>query len=84
MLRRRVVTPLAKLAGVIGALAAGRHEVEIPATGRDDEIGQVAGSLLHFKDSLLAQKAADEAAAIEAEAKLKRGQRVDQIARDFE
>jgi methyl-accepting chemotaxis protein len=84
MLRRRVVTPLVKLAGVIATLAAGQHEVEIPATGRDDEIGQVAGSLQHFKDSLLAQKAADEAAATEAEAKLRRSQRMDQIARDFE
>ncbi|UFW49236.1 MULTISPECIES: methyl-accepting chemotaxis protein [Bradyrhizobium] len=84
MLRRRVVTPLGRLADVIGALAAGRHEVEIPATGRNDEIGQVAGSLQHFKDSLLAKKAADEAAAIEAEAKLKRSQRMDQVAREFE
>ena len=84
MLRRRVVTPLGRIADVIGALAAGQHEVEIPATGRNDEIGQVAGSLQHFKDSLLAKKAADEAAAVEAEAKLRRSQRVDQIAREFE
>ena len=84
MLRRRVVTPLGRIAEVIGALAAGQHEVEIPATGRSDEIGQVAGSLQHFKDSLLAKKSADEAAAIEAEAKLKRSQRMDQIAREFE
>lgn len=84
MLRRRVVTPLGRIADVIGALAAGRQDVEIPATGRNDEIGQVAGSLQHFKDSLLAKKAADEAAAAEAEAKLKRSQRMDQIAREFE
>ncbi|MHC2671245.1 HAMP domain-containing protein [Bradyrhizobium diazoefficiens] len=84
MLRSRVVTPLSRLADVIGTLAAGQHEVEIPATGRNDEIGQVAGSLRHFKDSLAAKKAADEAAAVEAEAKLRRSQRMDQIARDFE
>ncbi|MGY4283837.1 methyl-accepting chemotaxis protein [Bradyrhizobium sp. LM2.7] len=84
MLRSRVVTPLSRLADVIGALAAGQHEVEIPATGRNDEIGQVAGSLQHFKDSLVAQKATDAAAAIEADAKLRRSQRVDQIAREFE
>ncbi|PDT83648.1 methyl-accepting chemotaxis protein [Bradyrhizobium sp. Y36] len=84
MLRRRVVTPLGRIADVIGTLAAGQHEVEIPATGRDDEIGQVAGSLQHFKDSLLAKKAADEAAAVEADAKLRRSQRMDQVARDFE
>ncbi|MCP3394082.1 methyl-accepting chemotaxis protein [Bradyrhizobium sp. CCGB12] len=84
MLRRRVVTPLAKLADVIGMLAAGQHEVEIPATGRNDEIGQVAASLRHFKDSLAAKKTADESAAVEAEAKLRRSQRMDQIAREFE
>ncbi|RXH21452.1 chemotaxis protein [Bradyrhizobium nanningense] len=84
MLRSRVVTPLGRIADVIGKLAAGQHEVEIPATGRTDEIGQVAASLQHFKDSLLAKKAADEAAAVEAEAKLRRSQRMDQIAREFE
>ena len=84
MLRRRVVTPLSRLADVIATLAAGQHEVEIPVTGRNDEISQVAGSLQHFKDSLSAKKAADEAAAVEAEAKLRRSQRMDQIARDFE
>ena len=84
MLRKRVVIPLGRIADVIGTLAAGRHDVQIPTTGRDDEIGQVAGSLQHFKDSLLAKKAADEAAAAEAEAKLRRSQRMDQIAREFE
>ncbi|MBR0991529.1 HAMP domain-containing protein [Bradyrhizobium japonicum] len=84
MLRRRVVAPLGRIADVIGTLAAGQHEVEIPATGRNDEIGQVAGSLQHFKDSLLAKKAADQAAAVEADAKLRRSQRMDQIAREFE
>ncbi|GGI25745.1 MULTISPECIES: methyl-accepting chemotaxis protein [Bradyrhizobium] len=84
MLRRRVVTPLGQLAEVIGTLAAGNHDVEIPSTGRNDEVGQVAGSLQHFKDKLVAQKAADAAAASEAEGKLKRGQRLDQIAREFE
>ncbi|QIO36850.1 methyl-accepting chemotaxis protein [Bradyrhizobium sp. 1(2017)] len=84
MLRNRVVTPLGRIADVIGTLAAGQHEVEIPATGRNDEIGQVAGSLRHFKDSLVAKKAADESAAVEADAKLRRSQRMDQIAREFE
>ncbi|MCP3370105.1 methyl-accepting chemotaxis protein [Bradyrhizobium cajani] len=84
MLRRRVVTPLGRLADVIAALASGQHEIEIPATGRNDEIGQVAGSLRHFKESLVAKTAADEAAAVEAEAKLRRSQRMDQIAREFE
>jgi methyl-accepting chemotaxis protein len=84
MLRRRVIMPLATLTGVIGELAAGRHEVTIPTIARADEIGAMAGSLQVFKDALVAQKAADEAAAVEADAKIRRGQRVDRMTSDFE
>ncbi|CAL77224.1 putative methyl-accepting chemotaxis receptor/sensory transducer protein [Bradyrhizobium sp. ORS 278] len=84
MLRRRVIAPLAALTGVVGELAAGRDEVSIPASDRQDEIGTLAGSLQVFKDALVAKKAADRAAAAEAEAKIQRGQRVDTITREFE
>ena len=84
MLRRRVITPLATLTGVVGDLAAGRHDVTIPTIGRADEIGAMAGSLQVFKDALIAKKAADAAAAVEADAKIQRGQRVDRITGDFE
>ena len=84
MLRRRVITPLATLTGAVGDLAAGRHDVTIPTIGRADEIGAMAGSLQVFKDALIAKKAADEAAAVEADAKIQRGQRVDRITGDFE
>jgi methyl-accepting chemotaxis protein len=84
MLRRRVITPLATLTDVVGDLAAGRHDVIIPTVDRADEIGAMAGSLQIFKDALIAKKAADAAAAVEADAKIQRGQRVDTITRDFE
>jgi methyl-accepting chemotaxis protein len=84
MLRRRVITPLATLTGIVGELAAGRHDVTIPTVGRADEIGAMAGSLQIFKDALIAKKVADEAAAVEADAKIQRGQRVDRITGDFE
>jgi len=84
MLRRRVIKPLATLTEVVSDLAAGRHEVTIPAIDRADEIGTMAGSLQVFKEALIAKKAADEAAAVEADAKIQRGQRVDKITRDFE
>src|SRR4029077_15304125 len=84
MLRRRMITPLAMLTDVVGDMAAGRHDVIIPTIGRADEIGAMAGSLQVFKEALIAKKAADEAAAMEADAKIQRGQRVDTITRDFE
>jgi methyl-accepting chemotaxis protein len=84
MLRRRVIIPLGNLTEVIGDLAAGRHDVTIPTIARADEIGAMAGSLQVFREALVAKKAADEAAAVEADAKIQRGQRVDTITRDFE
>jgi methyl-accepting chemotaxis protein len=84
MLRRRVITPLATLTEVVGDLAAGRHDVTIPTIDRADEIGAMAGSLQVFKEALIAKQASDEAAAVEADAKIQRGQRVDKITRDFE
>ena len=84
MLRRRMITPLAMLTDVVGDMAAGRHDVIIPTIGRADEIGAMAGSLQVFKEALIAKKAADEAAAVEADAKIQRAQRVDKITRDFE
>ncbi len=84
MLRRRVIAPLGELTDVVGNLAAGRHEVTIPASERNDEIGSMATSLQVFKEALIAKKAADQAAAVEADAKIQRGQRVDKITRDFE
>jgi methyl-accepting chemotaxis protein len=84
MLHRRVVTPLATLTEAVGELAAGRDDVAIPTIDRADEIGAMAGSLQVFKEALTAKKAADRAAAVEADAKIQRGQRVDKITRDFE
>jgi methyl-accepting chemotaxis protein len=84
MLRRRVISPLGTLTEVIGDLAAGRHDVGVPAIDRADEIGAMAGSLQVLRQALIDKKAADEAAAVEADAKIRRGQRVDKVTGEFE
>jgi methyl-accepting chemotaxis protein len=84
MLRRRVTMPLATLTDAVGDLAAGRLDAIIPTIDRADEIGTMAGSLQVFKEALIAKKAVDEAAAMEADSKIQRGHRVDKITRDFE
>ncbi|CAN5128633.1 HAMP domain-containing methyl-accepting chemotaxis protein [soil metagenome] len=84
MLRRRVIAPLATITEAVSELAAGRHDVTIPATDRTDEIGTMAKSLQVFKEALIAKKVADEAAAAEADSKILRGHRVDTMTRDFE
>jgi methyl-accepting chemotaxis protein len=66
------------------ALARGDLSAEVPHRGEKTEIGSMADVLQVFKEALIAKKAADEAAAADAEAKIERGRRVDNITRDFE
>jgi methyl-accepting chemotaxis protein len=72
-----IVTPMR-------SLGEGNLTAEVPHRGEKTEIGAMADTLQIFKEALIAKKAADEAAAQEADAKIQRGQRVDAITRDFE
>ncbi|PDP60476.1 methyl-accepting chemotaxis protein, partial [Porphyromonas gingivalis] len=51
------------------ALGEGDLSVEIPHRGESTEMGAMANALQIFKDALIAKKAADEAAAKDADAK---------------
>ncbi|RTE93875.1 MULTISPECIES: methyl-accepting chemotaxis protein [Bradyrhizobium] len=66
------------------ALGRGDLSAEVPHRGEKTEIGAMADVLQIFKEALIAKKAADEAAAADAEAKIERGRRVDDITREFE
>ena len=72
-----IVTPMQ-------ALGKGDLAAEVPHQGEKTEIGAMADVLQVFKEALIAKKAADEAAAADAEAKIERGRRVDSITRNFE
>lgn len=74
---RSIVTPMR-------ALGAGDLTAAVPHQGERTEIGGMADSLQLFKDALIAKKAADEAASIDAEEKIRRGERVNGITRAFE
>jgi methyl-accepting chemotaxis protein len=66
------------------ALGSGDLSAEVTRRGEKTEIGAMADALQVFKEALIAKKAADQAAALDAEAKIERGRRVDSITRDFE
>jgi methyl-accepting chemotaxis protein len=66
------------------ALGRGDLAAEVPHRGEKTEIGAMADVLQIFKEALIAKKAADEAATADAEAKIERGRRVDNITREFE
>ena len=81
---RDVSTGIDSIVKPMQALGKGDLTAEVPHQGEKTEIGAMADTLQVFKEALIAKKAADEAAAADAEAKIERGRRVDSITRDFE
>jgi methyl-accepting chemotaxis protein len=53
LLARTVTGPLSRLVGAIGALRAGRTDIEVPDTERQDELGPLAQALEQWRVSLL-------------------------------
>ena len=47
----KVIKPLADITLAMNVLAEGDHQIEIPALGRKDEIGQIASSVQVFKEN---------------------------------
>ncbi|HEY3791612.1 MAG TPA: methyl-accepting chemotaxis protein [Bradyrhizobium sp.] len=81
---RDVSRGIASIVQPMQALGRGELAAQVPHQGEKTEIGTMADTLQVFKEALIAKKAADEAAAIDAEAKIERGRRVDSITREFE
>jgi methyl-accepting chemotaxis protein len=81
---RDVTRGIASIIKPMQALGQGELSVEVPHRGEQTEIGAMADTLQIFKEALIAKKAADEAAARDAQDKIARGQRVDAATRQFE
>jgi methyl-accepting chemotaxis protein len=81
---RDVSSGIASIVQPMQALGSGDLTAQVPHRGEKTEIGAMADTLQVFKEALIAKKAADEAAALDADAKIERGRRVDGITRDFE
>jgi len=81
---RDVSIGIASIVTPMQALGQGDLSADVPHRGEQTEIGAMADTLQVFKQALIAKKAADQAAAADAEAKIERGRRVDGITRNFE
>ncbi|MEH2610216.1 methyl-accepting chemotaxis protein [Bradyrhizobium sp. AZCC 1693] len=81
---RDVSSGIASIVIPMQALGKGDLSADVLHQGEKTEIGAMADTLQVFKQELIAKKAADEAAALDAEAKIERGRRVDGITRNFE
>jgi methyl-accepting chemotaxis protein len=81
---RDISNGIASIVRPMQALGQGDLSADVPHRGEKTEMGAMADALQVFKEALIAKKAADEAAAADAEAKIERGRRVDNITRAFE
>jgi methyl-accepting chemotaxis protein len=81
---RDVSNGIAAIVKPMQSLGAGDLSVDVPHRGEKTEIGSMADALQIFKEALVAKMAADEAAAKDAQAKIERARRVDDITRKFE
>jgi len=81
---RDVSRGIASIIKPMQSLGEGDLSAEVPHRGEKTEIGSMADALQIFKEALIAKRAADEAAARDAEAKIERARRVDAITRKFE
>jgi methyl-accepting chemotaxis protein len=81
---RNVSRGIAAIIEPMRELAKGDLSADITHRGEPTEIGVMADTLQVFKEALVAKKAADDAGACEAEAKIERSRRVDSITRQFE
>ncbi|MBS9479073.1 methyl-accepting chemotaxis protein [Ancylobacter radicis] len=82
---RRVVRPISQLTRTMQELAGGALTVEVPGTGRQDEIGSMAKALLVFKDGLVRNAEMErEAEEARRRSELERKQGMMELAGQFE
>jgi methyl-accepting chemotaxis protein len=83
MVVRSITRPLGKLQTAMLGLANGQHDVDVPGTDRSDEIGDMSRTVQVFKDNAIERLRLENESAGEAEARLVRQQRVDELIAAF-
>ncbi|MDR6627657.1 methyl-accepting chemotaxis protein [Caulobacter segnis] len=68
LLTGAIARPVAAMTNAMRRLAAGDNSVEVPAMGRKDEIGDMAGAVVYFKDAAIEKIRIEQAAAEERQA----------------
>ena len=79
-----IARPIRDITGTMGELAGGNKSVDIPGTGRGDEIGDMAQAVQVFKDNMIKNDEMALAAEAEEKERRARAERIDQLAADFD
>jgi methyl-accepting chemotaxis protein len=84
LIARNITAGLSRITGVMGSLAEGDNQVEIPALEKRTETGQMAQALQVFKDNAIEKEHMDAARAKEQAAKEDEAKRVMELCATFD
>jgi methyl-accepting chemotaxis protein len=59
VLSRQIAKPISTLTDVMNSLAEGRHDIQVPAAKRTDELGDMARAITVFRDTAVEKASAD-------------------------
>lgn len=78
-----ITRPIGKMIGAMKSLADGKTDVEVPAVGQKDEIGQMAETVVIFKDNSIERTRLTQASEKEQETRAARQTMVDGLISSF-
>ena len=81
---RGVTRPIQGMTAAMSDLAEGNLDVEIPAIGRRDEIGQMAVAMQVFKENMIRSNELAEAQRIEDEKRQERAKQIEALTTEFD
>lgn len=84
MVRNKVVKPLNTMTDAMLEVAGGKLDGEVPYANNKDEIGDLAGALVTFKENAIERRNAEEANRKEQEQKEKRRIAIESMIAEFE
>ncbi|WP_247887454.1 methyl-accepting chemotaxis protein [Azospirillum sp. SYSU D00513] len=85
LIGRSIALPVISMTAAMRRLAGGDTAAEIPAVGRRDEIGEMAGAVQVFRDNMIRTREMEEEAKVaEARAEAQRKAELNQLAANFE
>jgi methyl-accepting chemotaxis protein len=84
LVARSVSRPVALVTHIMGRMAGGERAIDVPTMNSADEIGQMYAALSTFKESLTKADRLAEQEQAEAEARAKRGDRMEAVCHGFD
>ncbi len=84
LIARGISRPIVAMTTAMDALSGGDTGIEVPAIGRSDEVGHMAGAVQVFKDNMLRNQELAAAAAEEQAARDRHAAQLEQLASDFD